>query len=459
MGETWPDTGRIMTMTTGLIRFTQRARAEPRIRFNSLMGLLFNPEGLHASFERQNGRKAPGVDGIRKVDYARGLESRLEGLSNRIRQLGYRPQPARRVYIPKSGSGWRPLGVPCFEDRVVQDGLNQILQAIWEPEFRECSYGFRPKRSAHDALRRVAEVITNERTQWVVEADIKGFFDNVSHYHLLRFLKHRIADPRLLRIIQRFLKAGVMEDGAVVASEEGTPQGGLISPVLSNIYLHYVLDIWFEKRFARHCSGKAFLVRYCDDFIACFQHEGDARRFLTELSERLGNFALEVEPSKTALIRFGSAALQHCQNDGRHRPQTFNFLGLTHYVSHSRRGYFVVGRRTERKRFRRKLKELSARLRALRIRGGTAMLTYFRQHMQGYIRYYGVSGNYGRLAAYAYFASRLLYKWLNRRSQRRSTTWARFRATLHSRWLPPLRIYHNLYPLPPWRTQAGSRMV
>jgi len=446
-------------MTTGLTRFTQRARTAPRTRFNALMGLLFEPEGLHASFERQNGNKAPGVDGVRKVDYAQDLDARLADLSNRVRRLGYRPQPARRVYIPKSGSGWRPLGVPSFEDRLVQDRLSRILQAIWEPEFRECSYGFRPQRSAHDALRRVAEVITNERTQWVVEADIKGFFDHVSHYHLARFLQHRIADPSLLRIIQRFLKAGVMEDGAVTAGEEGTPQGGLVSPVLSNIYLHYVLDMWFEKRFARGCAGKAFLIRYCDDFIACFQHEGDARRFLGELRKRLASFELEVEPSKTGLIRFGSAAPWHCQKEGLRRPKTFTFLGITHYVSRSRRGYFVVGRKTERKRFRRKLQALSERLRALRVRGGTAMLSYFRQHLQGHFRYYGVSGNHRQLAAYAYFASRLLYKWLNRRSQRRSTTWARFRTLLHGRWLPTLRIYHNLYPMPQWKTQAGSRMV
>jgi RNA-directed DNA polymerase len=279
------------------------------------------------------------------------------------------------------------------------------------------------------------------------------------HYHLARFLQHRIADRGLLRIIQRFLKAGVMEDGAVTAGEEGTPQGGLVSPVLSNIYLHYVLDMWFEKRFARGCGGKAFLIRYCDDFIACFQHEGDARGFLAELRKRLASFELEVEPSKTELIRFGSAAPWHCRKEGLRRPKTFTFLGITHYVSRSRRGYFVVGRRTERKRFRRKLQALSERLRALRVRGGTAMLNYFRQHLQGHFRYYGVSGNHRQMAAYAYFASRLLYKWLNRRSQRRSTTWARFRTLLHGRWLPTLRIYHNLYPMPLWKTQVGSRMV
>ena len=226
-------------MTTRLARFTQRARELRRERFTLLMGLLFDPEGLRASFERQDGRKAPGVDGMRKEDYAEGLEGRLADLSDRLRRLSYRPQPVRRVYIPKGDGRYRPLGVPSFEDRIVQDRLSLILQAIWEPEFRECSYGFRLRRSAHDALRRIAEIITHEHTQWVAEADVKGFFDHVSHDHLMRFLEHRIADPRFLRIFRRFLTAGVMEDGVVIASEEGTPQGGLVSPVLANIYLHY----------------------------------------------------------------------------------------------------------------------------------------------------------------------------------------------------------------------------
>ncbi len=224
-----------MIMTTKFIRFTEKARAEPQLRFNALMGLLFDPEGLHASFERQPGTKAPGVDGIRKVDYAKGLEGRLTELSRCLRQLGYRPQPVRRAYIPKGNGRRRPLGIPCFEDRIVQDRLSLILQAIWEPEFQDCSFGFRAGLSAHEALRRVAEVITNERTQWVVEADIKGFFDHVSHSHLLCFLKHRIADPNFLRILRRFLKAGVMEDGVVSEVKAGTPQGGLVTPQTQKI--------------------------------------------------------------------------------------------------------------------------------------------------------------------------------------------------------------------------------
>lgn len=283
-------------------------------------------------------------------------------------------------------------------------------------------------------------------------------FDHVGHSHLVRFLEHRIADPNLLRLIQRFLKAGVMEDGAFRASDEGTPQGGLVSPVLSNIYLHYVLDLWFEKRFVKSCQGKAFLVRYADDFIACFEREADARRFRLELTDRLSAFDLEVEPSKTAMLRFGSEAQRDCHQDGRPRPEVFNFLGFTHFVARSRRGRFMVGRQTEGKRFRGKLKALNKRLRALRAAGGNRMVEFIRQHLEGHIQYYGVSGNTRRVTSYIYFASRLLFKWLNRRSQSRSLTWDRFGEVIVRR-LPRGRILHNLYPVPPWRAQTGSRMV
>jgi len=444
-------------VTSKLERFTAMARENPGTRFNALMGLLFDPEGLRESFERQDGRKAPGVDGVRKEDYAAGLDARLEDLSARIRRLGYIPKPVRRTYIPKGDGRYRPLGVPSFEDRLVQDRLSRILHGLWEPEFRDCSYGFRPGRSAHDALRRVAEAITNEGTQWVVEADIKGFFEHLSHSHLLAFLKHRIGDPNLLRIVQRFLKAGVMEDGAFTASEEGAPQGGLVSPVLSNIYLHYVLDLWFEKRFARGCTGKAFLIRYADDYVACFEHEADARAFLTAMSERLAQFDLEVEPSKTALRPFGSRCLGRADRDAG-GPRTFSFLGFTHYVGRSRKGRFVVGRQTDGKRVRKKLKLLGERLDALRAHGGAAMVTYLIRHLRGHLQYYGVSGNSRGVAGYVYFAAALLFKWLNRRSQRRSLTWKRFTARIRP-LLPIVRIVHDLYPVPRWKTQAGSRVV
>jgi RNA-directed DNA polymerase len=445
-------------MTTELVRFTRWAQESPQPRYTALMGMLCNPAGLRESFDRQAGNKAAGIDGVRKADYAEDVEERLAVLSRQLRGLSYRPRPARRVHIPKANGKTRPLGIPSFEDRIVQDRLAGILQAIWEPEFRDCSYGFRPRRNAHQALKRLGEVITLEGTQWLVEADIKGFFDHVAHDWLMRFLSHRIADPVLLRVIRRFLKAGVLEHGVFHDSESGTPQGGLVSPVLANIYLHYVLDLWFEKRFARRCRGRAQLVRYADDFVACFTHEEDAQRFRQALTERLAEFALEVEPSKTRLLCFGSQSKRLCAQHGQKRSPTFDFLGFTHYVGRSRRNRFVVGRKTQGSRMAIKLKEVGARLAQLRHRGGRAMMDYAQRHLQGHLAYYGISGNSRSLRAYVYCVSRVLFKWLNRRSQRRSLNWARFSDALRG-WLPPVRIQHQLYPSPSWMTQTGSRMV
>jgi group II intron reverse transcriptase/maturase len=289
----------------------------------------------------------------------------------------------------------------------------------------------------------VDEIIYKERTQYVVEADIKGFFNHVHHEHLMRFVEHRIKDPNFLRLIRRFLKGGVMEDGVFSASEEGTPQGGLISPVLSNIYLHYVLDLWFEKRFAKSCKGKAHLVRYADDFIACFEHAEDAERYLTEVQARLADFALEIEPSKTRSIPFGS------QMFGKPRAElrTFNFLGFTHFVACTRKGGFKVSRKTENKRFRTKLKALGQKLQALRTKGGKAMVQFVQRHLQGHMQYYGVSENVHRVSDYFYHGTRLLFKWLNRRSQKKSYSWAKFGKRIQG-LLPRPRVVHSFYATP-----------
>ncbi|MFZ3000399.1 MAG: group II intron reverse transcriptase/maturase [Undibacterium umbellatum] len=432
-------------MSTQLSDFTQWARLAPQPRYNALMGMFSNPDGLYDSFQRQAGNKAAGIDGVSKAEYAQEVDARLAALSTDLRKLSWHPRPARRVFIPKSNGKMRPLGIPCFEDRIVQDRLSGILQAIWEPEFRDCSYGFRPGRNAHQALKQLGEIITNDKTQWLVEADIKGFFDHVDHKWLMKFLAHRIADPILLRVIQRFLKAGVQVQGAFQASEAGTPQGGLVSPVLANIYLHYALDLWFEKRFAKSCKGVAKLVRYADDFVACFTHEEDAKRFQLALTERLAEFALELEPTKTALHRFGCFAKRHCAELDEGRVATFNFLGFTHYVTLSRDKRFALGRKTQKERVSKKLKEVGDRLASLRVRGGRAMMEYAKRHLQGHIAYFGVSGNSRSLRKYVYNVSHLLYKWLNRRSQRKSFNWERFSEVL-KRWLPPVRIMHNLYP-------------
>jgi group II intron reverse transcriptase/maturase len=432
-------------MTTELVCFTQWARDAPQKRYTSLMGMLCDPAGLRQSFDRQPGNKAAGVDGMKKADYGEGVEERLADLSAQLRRLAYRPQPARRTYIPKANGGRRPLGIPCFEDRIVQSRLAGILGAIWEPEFRDCSFGFRPGRNAHQALKRLGEIVTTSGTQWLVEADIKGFFNHVGHDWLMRFLEHRIADRNLLRVIRRFLKAGVTEDGVFQASDEGTPQGGLVSPVLANIYLHYVLDMWFEKRFAPACRGRAYLVRYADDYVACFTVEADARAFQEAMVQRLAEFGLEVEPSKTALMHFGSQAWRLARQEGQPKAATFNFLGFTHFVGRSRRGCFMVGRKTQRERMSKKLVAFGERLKKLRTQGGKAMMTYAKRHLRGHLAYYAVSGNSRCLRQYFYAASRLLFKWLNRRSQRRSVTWARFGPTLRD-WLPRIHIQHHLYP-------------
>lgn len=444
-----PDTELELHVTPDMAHFTRMARENPKARFNSLMGLLSRTEGLRASFDSQPIRKAAGVDGVTKADYQEGLDERIDALSGRLRRLGYKPKPSRRVYIPKANGGRRPLGIPSFEDRIVQHRLSQILQAIWEPEFRDCSYGFRPNRSAHDALRQIAQTITHQRIGWVVEADIKGFFNEVNHDHMQRFLEHRIRDPHLLRTLRRFLKAGIMHNGTFENTNAGTPQGGLVSPVLANIYLHYVLDWWFEGRFRKTCTGDAELVRYADDFVVCFEKQQDAERFFAELVTRLAQFALEVEPTKTKIVRFGRFAQQHCHRENRKRPETFTFLGFTHYAAKSQSGQFVVGRRTDAKRMRRQLLDLKTRLKGLRTAGGRTMHDYVRLHLRGYQQYYGVSGNSGPLRAYFRQAAMLLFKWLNRRSQRKSLTWARFLLLWKQGYIiPKAQIVHNLYPAP-----------
>jgi len=434
-------------MTTTLERFTQWARETPQKQYTALTGLLSSPIELLACFDKQPGNKALGIDGVSKAGYEVNVVERIKALSQSLRSLSYRPKPSRRVYIPKGNGQVRPLGIPSFEDRIVQKQMSNLLQAIWEPEFRNCSYGFRPRRNAHQALARLGEVIRNESTQWVVEADIKGFFDHVNHDWLMKFLAYRIKDPVFLRLVSRFLKAGVMEDGLWRHEDSGTPQGGLVSPVLANIYLHYVLDVWFEKKFAKTCRGNARLIRYADDYVACFNREEEAKRFMVEMQERLGQFGLEVEPSKTAVLRFGSQAAKHCGKDGLKRPATINFLGFTHYVGKSRKGRFKVGRMTQRERMGKKLKEVGRKLAALRVQGGKAMMDYARQHLRGHLAYYAVSGNTRQIGNYARLIARLLFKWLNRRSQKRSCNWKTFTQALKA-WMPCLNVQHYLYPRP-----------
>jgi len=432
-------------MTPDLAQFTVFAHKNPSMKFNSLMGLIFRVEGLRESFRRLPGNKAAGSDGIKKDDYHKDLENNLATLSDRVRRGGYTPKPVLRVYIPKSsGSGRRPLGIPAFEDRIVQDRIAGVLQAIWEPEFLDCSFGFRPGRNAHQAIRVIDKAIMKERVNYVVEADIKGFFNHVDHNWLLKFLAHRIKDERLIQTIRKFLQGEIMEDGSVRSGDEGTPQGGLISPCLSNIYLHYVLDLWFDRLFRKSCKGTARFVRYCDDYVAMFEFEEDAKRFMAEMTSRLQKFALEVEPTKTKLLAFGIKEFRTAQKVSRHMA-TFSFLGFTHYMRKNRRGYPMVDRKTDAARLRRKAKEMSAQLAKRRTLGIKLMVGFACSHFRGHLQYYGISGNLRSLKRYRQLVRLYLFKWINRRSQRRSLTWEKVTLLINSFELAEPRIIHAIW--------------
>jgi RNA-directed DNA polymerase len=435
---------------TTLHRIACKARNEPDFKFTSLFHLM-NEELLRGCFARLRADAAAGIDGKTKAEYAENLEANLVGLVNRLHRMAYRPQAVRRVYIPKPGSEkGRPLGIPALEDKMVQSGMTRILEQIYEQEFIEDSYGFRARRGCHDALRALSVTVESGRMEWIVEADIKGFFDNVDHDWLMLFMERRIGDKRMLRMVKRFLKAGVMEEGKMYASEEGVPQGGSISPILSNIYLHYALDLWFEKGFRRVCGGAARLIRYADDFVACFATRADAERFDRDLSTRLAKFGLEVEPTKTKVLAFGPDAARRARREGKRKPDTFDFLGFTHYCSRTRNGRrFRMKRVTARKKLRVKLADLKEWLKENRAKMTTRELWQkVREKLRGHYGYYGVTDNSIGIGRFYMEVKKLLYKWLNRRSQRKAMNWDKFNMMDKRIPLPRPRIRVNLFAQP-----------
>lgn len=434
-------------MARDLTRIGEKARQNSQLRFTSIYHFVTDRDHLRACYEGIDPEKATGVDGITKAEYGKELESNLDDLSARLGRLGYRPQPVRRVYIPKVGSDKkRPLGILCFEDKLVELALARVLEQIYEADFLDSSYGYRPRRTQHQALDQLGRTIQQQKVSYVVEADIQGFYDHVNQMWLQKFLEHRIGDKRVLRLVARMLKSGVMEDGLVRASDEGVPQGGNVSPILSNVYLHYVLDLWFERRFRRQCRGEAYYFRFADDFLACFQYQEDAERFLREMKVRLEKFHLEIEPSKTKLIRFGRGAELEAQGRGQ-KPETFDFLGFTHYCGKTRSGSFKVKRRTAQKKFRAKLKEVGEWLRRERSRQKKGeLLKRAKLKLVGHLNYYAITDNARMCDAFRTRMIRLLYKWLNRQSQRHSYNWARFTDALAWVGWPSVRIRQNLDP-------------
>jgi RNA-directed DNA polymerase len=419
------------------------AISDKEVRFTALLHHV-TVELLREGFKALRREAAPGVDGMTWEAYGQDLEANLQGLHGRLHRGAYRAKPSRRVYIPKADGRQRPLGVAALDDKVVQRAVVEVLNTIYEPEFLGFSYGFRPGRSQHDALDALAAGIKRKKVNWVLDADVRDFFTSLDHNWMEKFLEHRIADRRVLRLIRQWLVAGVVENGKWTACDEGTPQGAVISPLLANVYLHYVFDQWAEQWRRRHARGDMVIVRYADDFIAGFQHRGDAERFQAELSERFAKFALELKAEKTRVLEFGRFATKDRAARGLGRPETFDFLGFTHACGKTRGGYFALRRVTIAKRVRAKLKEVKDQLRRRLHLPIPEVGRWLGSVVRGHLAYYAVPGNTDAVAAFVKQVLRLWWQALKRRSQRAKVTWERM-YRLAERWLPKPRVLHP-YP-------------
>jgi group II intron reverse transcriptase/maturase len=431
---------------SALERIRQAASKDKEMRFTALFHHIYAPEALRTAYLCLKRAAAPGVDGETWRHYGEALEDNLQNLSHRLKQGAYRAKPVRRVYIPKADGRLRPLGVTALEDKIVQRAAVEVMNAIYETDFLGFSYGFRPKRSQHNALDALYTGLLTKKVNWVLDLDIRGFFDAISHEWLVKFIEHRIADRRVVRLIQKWLNAGVLEDGKRIQMEEGTPQGGSASPLLANIYLHYVFDLWAQAWRRKQAHGDVIVVRYADDIVIGFQSEADAKRFRAELAERFGKFSLELHPDKTRLLEFGSFAVRNRKRRGVGKPETFDFLGFTHICGKKRsNGYFTVIRQTIRKRQQAKLNAVKAELR-LRMHAPIQDTgKWLRSVVSGHIRYYGVPMNGHALSTFRFKVGWLWHRALSRRSQNGRVPWDRMRRLI-DHWLPPVRVHHS-FPL------------
>jgi len=414
------------TMATGLERIAAKARCEPKLRLTSLAHHI-TKERVWGNLCQIPNDSAPGVDGQTVPEAKESFEVWIEAMLQSVHRQGYLAPNIRRVYIPKPGKQEkRPLGVPCVADRALQRSAAQVLSAIFEQDFLSCSFGGRPGRGAHQALATLHEVVAGRKVEWVLEADLKNFFGSLSHEWMLRFVEHRIGDPRLISLIRRWLKASILEDGELHANEEGTPQGGSISVLLSNVYLHYVLDLWFERVVKPRLRGEAYVVRYIDDFVLCFQYRSDALRVQKALCQRLGKFGLTLELAKTKLVEFGRYAQRHASKRGRKRPETIYFLGFTLYCTRNRKDNFRVGLRTEKSRLRRALMRLQDQMRRMRHLSIREQTDCLNQMLRGHYAYYGIAGNIRALQRVHRAAERYWRKMLSSRSWQGQIWWKQF---------------------------------
>jgi len=450
------NTPRTQSRTSGvsnaLDRVRQAALRNRKERFSALFHYM-TVERLRGAFLQIKRGAAPGIDGVTWEQYERELEANLRELHARLHRGAYRAKPSRRAFIPKTDGRQRPLGIAALEDKIVQRAVTEVLNAVYEVDFAAFSYGFRPGRSAHEALDALAVGIRFKKISWIFDADVRDFFGSINHEWMIRFLEHRIADRRMLRLIRKWLKAGVIENGEWTAADEGSPQGASISPLLANVYLHYALDQWVQWWRRNVARGDVIIVRWADDFVVGFQYEADAKRFGEQLRGRFRKFSLELHPDKTRLIRFGRFARRDAGRfDGRRKPESFNFLGFTHYCGATRTGTFRICRITMKRRFTAKLLGVKVELRKRMHQSLADQGRWLRAVVRGYLAYHAIPGNWEAIGGFRTQVARYWYRTLRRRSQKTRLTWEHM-AKIVQNWFPPARILH------PWPEQRMERMV
>lgn len=431
-------------METKLERISKLSKENPEMVFTSI-GHLINEDLLKSCHKDMDGKKAVGIDGVTKDMYEEKLDDNLKDLVQRLKRKAYKPKPAKRVEIPKENGKFRPLSIYCYEDKLVQEALRRILEAVFEPHFYDEMMGFRPNRGCHDAIKRLNIMLEKRNTDWVLDADIKGFFDHLSHEWIVKFVESRIKDPNIIRLVRRMLNAGIMKDFNYEVTEEGSGQGSVCSPILANIYMHYVLVWWFKEVIQPKMNGYCGLVVYADDFVVCFQHKKEAEIFYESLKRRLSHFGLEIEEDKTRLIEFGRFAEKDRKDRGEGKPETFTFLGFTHYCSKSNGGWFRVRRKTSKKKFAKACKSVNQKIRDMRTWKLKQIFEKVNQILVGHYHYYGVTDNGRSLYRFLNKVDRILFYWLNRRSNKKSYTWEQYRMMKQFYPLAEPKIYVDVY--------------